>query len=70
MKGCLPLDQGRRKHLKSGEGGRSKKGHTTTHLNSQNSKRFESIPNQVHTVVGWELKTVDLGVYLKNYYSI
>ena len=37
----------------------------TTPINGQNSKRFESIPNQVHTVFGWELKIVDLRVYLK-----
>ena len=58
--------QGRRKHLKSG--GRSKMGHMT--INGQNSKRFESIPNQVHTVFGWELKIIDFRAYLKNCYFI
>ena len=24
-----------------------------TPINGQNSKRFESIPNQVHTIFGW-----------------
>ena len=36
-----------------------------TPINGQNSKRFESIPNQVHTVFEWELKIIDLRVYLK-----
>ena len=63
--------QGYRKHLKSGRGGgRSKKGHMATPLNSQNSKRFENIPNQVRTVIGWELKIINLRVYLKNCYLI
>ena len=42
----------------------------TTPINGQNSKRFESIPNQVHTVFGWELKIINLTVYLKNCYFI
>ena len=54
------FQQGRRKHLKSG-GTRSEKGHMTTPINGQNSKGFESIPNQVHTVFGWELKLSKLG---------
>ena len=43
-------------------------GHMT--INGQNSKRFENIPNQVHTVFGWELKIIDLRAYLKNCYFI
>ena len=48
--------QGRRNHLKSGgEGsGQVKKPHMTTPINGQNSNRFESTSNQVHTVFGWE----------------
>ena len=38
--------------------------------NGQNSKRLESIPNQDHTLFGWELKIIDLRVYLKNCYFI
>ena len=38
----------------------------TTPINGQNSKRFESIPNQVHNIFGWELKMIDLGVEWKN----
>ena len=60
--------QGRRKQLKSG--GPGQKGHITTPINGQDSKRFESVSNQVHTVFGWELKIIDLEVYLKNCYSI
>ena len=55
----------RRKHPKSGRA-RSKKGHMATPINGQNSKRFESIPNQDHTVFGWEIKIIDLRVYLKS----
>ena len=47
-------------------GARSKKGHMTTPINGQKSKRFESIPNQVHTVFVWELKIINLRVYLKS----
>ena len=36
-----------------------------TPINSQNSKMFGSIPNEVHVVFGWELKIIDFGVYLK-----
>ena len=57
--------QGRRKHLKSGRA-RSKKGHMAMPINGQSSKRLESIPNQVHTAFGWELKIIDLRVYLKS----
>ena len=57
--------QGRRKYLKSGRD-RSKKGNMATSINGQNSKRFESIPNQIQTVFGWELKIIDLRVYLKS----
>ena len=32
----------------------------TTPIDGQNSKSFESIPNQVHTVFGWELKIIEL----------
>ena len=56
--------QGRRKHIKSG-GATSTKGHMATPIKGQNSKRLESIPNQVHTIFGWELITIDFGVYLK-----
>ena len=49
---CNNFGQGRRKHLKIGRT-RSKKGHMATPINGQNSKRFESIPNQVHTIFGW-----------------
>ena len=42
-----------------------------TPINGPSSKRFESIiPNQVHTVFGWEFKIIDLGVYLKNCYFV
>ena len=34
-------------------------------INGQSSKRLEIIPNQVHTVFGWDLKVIDLRVYLK-----
>ena len=51
-------------------GDRSKEGHMTTSINGQNSERFESIPNQVHTVFGCKLKIIDLRVYLKNCYFI
>ena len=43
-----------------------KKGHMALPINGQSTKRLESIPNQVHTVFGWELKIIDLRVYLKN----
>ena len=36
----------------------------------QKSKKFESTPNQVHTVFGWDLKIIDFRVYLKNCYFI
>ena len=61
----MPGFQGRRKHLKSGMA-RLKKGHMATPINGQNSKRLESIPNQVHAVFRWELKVIDFGVYLKS----
>ena len=54
-------------HLKSG-GARSDKGHMTMPINGQNSNRFASIPNQLHSVFGWQLKIIDLGVFLKNCY--
>ena len=60
----LMEEQGRSKHLKSG-GARSKKGHMTTSINGQNAKRFESIPNQAHTLFGWESKLIILGVFSK-----
>ena len=40
----------------------------TMPINGQNSERFESILNQVHTVFGWELKIIYLRVYLKSCY--
>ena len=46
--------------------GQIKKGHMATPINGQNSKRFKSIPNQPHTVFGWELKIIDVRVYLKS----
>ena len=49
----------RRKHLKSGRT-RSKEGHMATPIDGQSSKSLESVPNQVHTVFGWELKIIDL----------
>ena len=55
----IKTGQERRKHLKSGRT-RAKKGHMTTPINGQNSKRSECIPNQVHTVFGWGLKFIDL----------
>ena len=64
------LKQERRKHLNEKWGTRSKKGHITTPISGQSSKRFESIPNQVHTAFGWELKIIELGVYLKSCYFI
>ena len=42
----------------------------TTPINGQSSKWFESIPNQVYNVFGWELEIVDLGLYLKNFFFI
>ena len=65
MANPLYQDQGHRKHPKSGRA-RSKKGHMATPINSQSSKRLESIRNQVHTVFGWESKVIDLKVYLKS----
>ena len=59
------VSQGRWKHLKSGRA-RSKRGHMATPTNGQISKRLEIMPNQVHTVFGWELKVIDLRVYLKS----
>ena len=32
-----------------------------TPINGQNSERFESIPNQVHTIFRWELKIIGIG---------
>ena len=58
--------QGRRKPLKVGRPDKIKKGHMATPINHQSSKRLESIPNQVQTVFGWELKLIDLRVYLKS----
>ena len=65
----LVTNQGRRKLLKRGDI-TSKKEHMTTPLNGQNSKRFESIPNQVHIVFGWDLKIISVNVYLKNCYFL
>ena len=37
-----------------------------TPINGQNFKRFESIPNQIHIVFGWEFSTLFLYIrYLK-----
>ena len=36
-----------------------------TLINGQSSKRLESIPNPVYTVLVWELKIIDLTVYPK-----
>ena len=36
-----------------------------TPINGQKSKKFESVPNQVYTVFGWELKLSTLGCISK-----
>ena len=41
-----------------------------TPINGQSSKGLESMPNQVHIAFGWELKIINLRVYLKNFYFI
>ena len=51
-------------------GGPDQKGHMATPINGQSSKRLESIPNQVHTEFGWELKIIDLGCTSKLLFHI
>ena len=43
------------------KGGQIKKGAHDHATNGQNATESESIPNQIHTEFGWELKIIDLG---------